>query len=257
MDPWFPFTGESADFEIFSKLCNWITSKAFGTALSSGRRFVNRLMRRNVDFKAVVKRMEIILDGFSFADWFLKAIWLVLRTRRTTRDLRQSINKYLEGIGSGQLKDRDNVFFKSHVSATRDLITFFEKIELLHNSSRGKFKDNANTFFNKVRQNCTTKVSACPPAHLFFRSSAHSCIFENAPLPRQSNASKWARRCRSPHESTLGRSLLLSIMSLFSGRLIFGPYFGGVCNASEAYSPQNTVPFSGDYLMVRSKTGHT
>uniref|UniRef100_A0A915EY15 Rab3-GAP regulatory subunit N-terminal domain-containing protein n=1 Tax=Echinococcus canadensis TaxID=519352 RepID=A0A915EY15_9CEST len=154
LDLWFPHTPEAGDFETFSRLRGWICSRAFKASLKS-------------NFAASITKLEGLLGDFTLPDWFLKAVWILLRTELI--DLSTWVAEKLVDLGNSfPFEEPKKHAFQKHLEKICSLIHFYHSLSRMHKAQMAQFFPECGKAMNlpKFLQPWT-----------FFRAAAHSRLF--------------------------------------------------------------------------------
>nr|CDS28782.1 rab3 GTPase activating protein non catalytic [Hymenolepis microstoma] len=227
-DLWLPHTPEADDFKQFSRLRSWITSRTFKKALKSKR-------------TVTLIKLNDYIGAFSEPDWFLKAIWVLLRTHSI--DLSEWLFAKLPYLSVRRvLSDKAKQSFKNHLTKITSLLLFYLELSKLYRRKNllEKLRDRIHNeenefitpvlhFFPEVGKN--KKKLEVFPLWTFFRAVAHSHIF-------QSTSDDLRHRDKSfAYETILGQA-------------IFIPYFSETIAGDKFISFLENGPFPFDYLLI-------
>ncbi|EUB61287.1 Rab3 GTPase-activating protein non-catalytic subunit [Echinococcus granulosus] len=207
LDLWFPHTPEAGDFETFSRLRGWICSRAFKASLKS-------------NFAASITKLEGLLGDFTLPDWFLKAVWILLRTELI--DLSTWVAEKLVDLGNSfPFEEPKKHAFQKHLEKICSLIHFYHSLSRMHKAQMAHFFPVCGKATNlpKFLQPWT-----------FFRAAAHSRLF-------------WISFDKRHQDKTAAHETLL-------GQAIFTAFFWGAISAESFIKFLNDAPFTYDYLLV-------
>ncbi|VDN98763.1 unnamed protein product [Rodentolepis nana] len=227
-DLWLPHTSEANDFKQFSRLRSWITSRTFKKALKSNR-------------TVTLTKLDDYLGAFLEPDWFLKAIWVLLRTNSI--DLSEWLSAKLPHWSMRRvLSDKAKQSFENHITKISSLLLFHLDLLKLYNkknlleklsdrihSEENEFITPVLDFFPEVEKKRRNLGITSP--WTFFRAVAHSRIFPTA------SDEPWHRDRSLAHETILGQA-------------IFIPYFSETITRDAFMSFLENGPFPFDYLLI-------
>ncbi|KAM3185134.1 hypothetical protein ACTXT7_007009 [Hymenolepis weldensis] len=224
---WLPHTSEADDFQKFSRLRSWITSKTFKNALNSKR-------------LVTLTKLENNLSGFSESDWFFKAIWVVLRTHSI--DLSEWLFAKLPQLNvQSALSGKAKRCFEKHIAKISSLISFYHGLSKFYNKNllqkiRDRIHKEENEFVTPIvelfpeLEKKKEKLKILLP-WTFFRAVAHSRIFP------------------TPLDDLRHRDMCFAYETIL-GQAIFLPYFSGTISSDAFITFLENGPFTFDYLLI-------
>ncbi|BHF75797.1 hypothetical protein SprV_0501889400 [Sparganum proliferum] len=219
LDLRFQHTDEANDYQNFCRLRSFASSRKLRKSLSK-------------DFQPASSILSSLLREFSTVDWFLKAVWYILRSSNSTYGLLSWLKNCLEDSTSDSICSRfsgrkDYAAFLVHVSLICRLIDLFTSLVDLpghrsrHNPPGTKpKKESLSTAPTYV--NARTGKVACSSA--FFRAAAFSRLFpvrssvsvnSSADLMELTTSAVSLDKIRA-HETWLGNFIFLPYLRDFS-----------------------------------------